>query len=749
MISTNRRSLRVTIIAPFLLGLLALTLFLAYYTHSSSMKALEESVRLLSQSQTKNIHNSMSLLFRSMSIAVEKLTTDPHVTDLFLPQEQQNATIEEDRENWFEILIHGNEYYRSIIIVNTNGECVASNSQMQVGVSYANRSSVQKALAGEAFICDVRVGVRTNSLSATAAAPVFMNGKVVGAVIIINDFPEIVNYDNAEKLGLQSLSPSLLAADGSFIAHEDKNLVLSGKKYPQIYTQLLNSPHDTNIRYVVEGETYVGHALFEPTTGWLVCSSGIESEVFNYASTLTKTVVTVSFIALCLISLLIIRIVNGVLTSFFSLIAYAKRVSDGDLSLKLEKSQRHDELGILHASLQSLVAALQKMVAQSQEASKLKSQFLANMSHEIRTPLNAVIGMAHLYFSAPDDQLGKKHEYVRKIQIAAKSLLGLINNILDISKIEADMFELESIPFSLKESFEQISVIHQDSAEAKKLRLTVEYAPDLPNFFIGDPVRIGQVLNNLTGNALKFTQEGSVTLRCEKAPGSKPDNCPENHLHLLVSVHDTGIGISEEQQSLLFKPFSQGDSSITRQFGGTGLGLAISRSIVTMMGGEFTLSSETGNGTTFYFTMNLEPQRGVRHSDDNREIQRLENLRLEGKRILVAEDNAINQLLMKELLGSTGADVMVVENGLLAIEAVKAHTFDLVLMDIQMPVMGGIEASREIRKFASLGALPIVAVSANAMKEDKELGTAAGLNDYITKPIDPQQLIMSLQRWVH
>ena len=746
MFTTERHSLRVTITAPFLLGIVALTIFLAYYTHSSSIKALEESVRLLSQSQTKTVYNSMTLLFGSMKTAVEKLTTDPHVTDLFLPPDQRSPTLEEDRDDWFDILIHGNEHYRSIIIVDKHGVCVAANSQMQVGVSYANRENIQRALAGEAFISDVNVGILTNNLSATASAPVFINGKIMGAVAMINDFPEVVNYEMPEDEGIQSLAPSLLAPDGTFVAHEDKSFVLSGEKFPQLYASLLKAPKDTNVRYSLKGKHYVGYARLEPTTGWLVTSSGVESDVFSYASSLTKTVVVVSIIALCLISFLVIRVVNGVLSSFFSLIAYAKQVSEGDLSLKLEQSERHDELGILQASLQSLVAALQKMVAQSQEASKLKSQFLANMSHEIRTPLNAVIGMAYLYFSSKETHTDKRNEYVGKIQIAAKSLLGLINNILDISKIEAGMFELESIPFNLRETFDQIRIIHHDIARAKLLKLDVHYADNLPDYFIGDPVRIGQVLNNLVGNALKFTLEGGVTLSCEQALDIK--NCPQGQLRLLVSVKDTGIGIPKEQQTALFKPFSQGDASITRQFGGTGLGLAISRSIVNMMGGDFSLNSVSGKGTTFCFTINMEPQQGMLDGASRAEVPHLENLLLEGKQILVAEDNEINQLLMTELLGATGAQVTVVENGLLAIEAVLANTYDLVLMDIQMPVMGGIEASREIRKFATYEELPIVAVSANAMKEDKELGTQAGLNDYITKPIDPQQLIMSLKRWL-
>ena len=747
MFPSAKRSLRVSLIAPFLLGLLALTTCLAFYTHSSSYKALQESVRLISRAQTRNIHNAMSLLFRSMTTSVEKLTTDPHVTNLFIPQQQQVSALQDGRENWFEILIQGNEFYRGIMIVDAKGRCLASNSQMQIGISYIDRPYVQAALMGEALLSDVSVGVMTKNLSVTAAAPVFINGEIKGAVVLINDFPEIINNEQTEQDGIRALSPALLAPDGTFVSHRDSAFMTSGKKYPELYRELAQNRSGRGVAYTLEGKKYVGYMLLEPTTGWIICSSGLESEVFSYVTNLTATVVLGSLAALFLISFLVIRVVNGVLGSFLSLIADAKTISEGNLSHKLPETHRTDELGILHAALQTMVASMQKMVVQSQEASKLKSQFLANMSHEIRTPLNAVIGMAYL-FLASQEAPEKKRDYIVNIQVAAKSLLGIINNVLDLSKIEAGMFELENIPFNLREAIEQVLIIHQDNAASKGLKLAMTYEPGLPQYFVGDPVRIGQVLNNLTSNALKFTKSGKVSLHCERdTAGTSPGR--DDVFRLRIAVADTGIGIPKDKQDTLFKPFTQADASITREFGGTGLGLAISRSIVSMMGGDFTLHSEPGRGTVFCFTMTLALARRELASSTDEHVENLSCLHLEGKRVLVAEDNDINQMLMEEFLRSTGAEVIVVENGLLAVEAVKESHFDLVLMDLQMPVMGGIQASKEIRKFASKEALPIVAVTANAMKEDKEQGVAAGLNDYITKPIDPQQLIMALQQWVH
>ena len=740
------RSLQFKIVTPFLLGSLLLTTFLSWYTYTSTQKAVADSVLLISKAQTKNVGNSMSLFFRSMSTSAEKMTTDPHLASIFPLNKAPTDALAAD--DWFEILVQGNEYYRSILAVDTNGVCIASNSQMQVGVSYADRPYVQAALDGELVLNDVNIGIVTKNLSATSAAPVYMNGTVVGAIILVNDFPDLVQYEDSDGNGIQAVFTALLAPDGAFRAHKENGLVRGAARFPELYAQFASlGAGGGAVEYTLNGKVYMGYAVIEPTTGWAIISSGLKLDLFSQANSLSIVVCLVSVLVLCLISFGVILVVKGVLQSLFSLIEYAKKVAGGDLTLKLADSTRNDELATLHRSLQTLVEAMREMMAKFQEASKMKSEFLANMSHEIRTPLNAVLGMAHLYL-ADNSVSEKKRDYIVKIQMAAQSLLGIINNILDISKIEAGMFELDHTPFNLRTVIEHVAVIHHGGAAAKGLILTVNYGDDVPQSFVGDPTRIGQVLNNLTGNAVKFSEFGSVDIQCSLA---EPYAGGAFAL-VRVCVHDTGMGIAPGQLDKLFSPFTQADASITRRFGGTGLGLAISDKIVKMFGGEFDVQSTVGAGTSFCFTMRLEV-RACAEEESNlcqsiNLTDALTQLNLGGKRILVAEDNEINQMIIEEMLAPTGAEVVTVENGMLAVEAVREGAFDLVLMDLQMPVMGGIQATREIRLFIGHEALPIVAVTANAMQEDKSNGFSAGLNDYITKPIEPQQLIAVLKTWL-
>ena len=739
------RSLRLTIITPFLLGSLALTVFLSYYTHSSTRSAVSQSVQLISRAQTRNVYNTISLLFGSMGSTVERMTTDPHVTQILEAAPENRTALADDTGGWFEMLIQGNEYYRGIMVVDAEGVCVAANSPMQMGVSYARRPHVILALEGEFAFGETHVGKKTKNLTATAAAPVYIDGEVKGAVIMVNDFANIFAYDMEGESGIQSIFTALLAPGGHFVSHFDPALMAEDRAYPDLYSRFAGYLNGEQVVYELEGERYVGYAMLEPTTGWVVISSGVESKVFRPATKLSIVVFVGSLAALCLISFLVIRVVNGVLSSLLSLIDYAKKVSEGDLGRKLENTGRTDELGVLHGSLQAMVTAMRKMVTQSQQASRMKSEFLANTSHEIRTPLNAVIGMAHLYLENEDDGEAKKRDYVTKIQVAAKSLLGIINNILDISKIEAGMFELDHTAFNLRDTLEQILVIHQEGASAKGLAFSIHYAEDLPEYFRGDPVRVGQVLNNLTSNAIKFTEKGSVTISCKRdtAPGSGKKT------RIRVDVADTGLGIEQSKLDKLFRPFSQADTSITRRFGGTGLGLAISDTIVAMLGGTFSVTSAPGKGTVFGFTMQLEDAEdsALEQVGPDADLG-LRQLDLSGKRILIAEDNDINRLVIEELLIPTGATITMAENGRIAVDAARAEAFDLVLMDVQMPVLDGIQATREIREFACRETLPIIAVTANAMKEDKDRGFAIGLNDYITKPIEPKELAMALRRWL-
>ena len=746
------QSLRVKLVAPFLLGTLLLTLLLAWYTYSSARKAVEGAMLQMSEAKTNHAASSISLLFKSMSTTIQNMVVDPHVLSVFEGGDEQAAR--DKAAEWLEIITEGNEYYRDIFIVDDKGVCVSSSNPGHVGNSFINKEYVQSALKGIFNLGEPSVGRVTKRFSAVVAGPVDSGGRVAGALVLMNDFPKIVDYGADSTHDDQTIFTAMLTPEGLWTAHKDMELMGNSRRlFPELYGQLaVAGEQGGTVSYELDGKSYVGYARIDPTSKWAVVTSGVENEVFASAYRVGFTVLGISFVILCCITLVVVRVANGILLSLFSLIQYAKDVSEGDFDLKLRDTGRRDELGVLHVSLQRLVQALQTMLEETRQASLMKGQFLANMSHEIRTPLNAIIGMTHLSLRDPNIP-EKQRDYLDKIQVAARSLLGLINDILDLSKVEAGMLELEDTPFSLREAFVNVLTMHQDAADAKGVSLNLEYGPDTPEFFIGDPLRIGQVLNNLVSNALKFTRRGSVTLDCRLAPEEEHGDGDEkrrNYALLRISVTDTGIGIVEDKIKALFQPFTQADASTSRQYGGTGLGLAISDRIVHLLGGEFTVTSRVGEGTTFSFTMRLliDGSGAARREEEGSLDDAFEQLQLRGKRILVAEDNAINQIIMQELLAPSGATLIMVDNGKQAVEAAHAQALDLIFMDMQMPVMDGLEATRLIREFAGMDQLPIIAVTANAMKEDKARGFASGMNDYITKPIEPRHLLAMLRIWL-
>ena len=522
--------------------------------------------------------------------------------------------------------------------------------------------------------------------------------------------------------------------------------------------------------------------------------------------------------------------------------------------------------------------ALRQAKEAADQANRAKSEFLANMSHEIRTPMNGIIGMSHLVLQTTLGQ--RQRDYVSKIRRSAHALLGILNDILDFSKIEAGKLDMESAEFNLEDVFEHLSSLIGVKVVEKQLEMLFDLAPDVPRQLVGDSLRIGQVLLNLTHNALKFTEQGevSVSVRMVERQG--------NQITLCFSVSDTGIGISAEKLPILFETFSQVDSSTTRRFGGTGLGLAICQRLVNMMGGDIQVSSEPGKGSIFTFTavLSLVPSQeksvaaealpeGLNNilivDDNDAACQQLANITRQlgvapwvassGKdvnellesnydmpdvvmldstlphddvaalkqklqafyagentcprfilmtvsgldneatltssdfdallikpvlarsmaralhtaysadpvrqyipeeqksgedeclpcaRVLLVEDNEVNQQVASELLGAMGVSVTVADNGQQALDILQMEAFDLVFMDIQMPVMDGHEATRKLREIHTLRDLPVIAMTAHAMSGDREKSLEAGMNDHITKPLDPEQLEVVLHLWL-
>ncbi len=376
----------------------------------------------------------------------------------------------------------------------------------------------------------------------------------------------------------------------------------------------------------------------------------------------------------------------------------------------------------------------------AEEANKLKSEFLANMSHEIRTPMNGMLGMAQALRMT--DLTEKQENMINVITQSGDALLSVINDILDLSKIEADKLEVETTEFSLDGLLESIELLHRPKADEKQLEFNIELNEKVGTTYLGDPTRVRQILNNLISNAIKFTETGSIDVIIDAPTGDSND--------LVFTVSDTGIGMEQESLEALFVPFAQADSSTTRRFGGSGLGLTICKKLIHLMGGWIDVQSKPGEGSTFRFGLPLQQIRVETPIDTTGTMAIPADAEAPvSLRILAAEDHLQNQLVLQALLESIGAQLTIVESGKEAVDAWDAGNYDIILMDVQMPVMDGVEATREIRmreQSQNRKPTPIIALTANAMTHQVEEYLEAGMDAHIAKPIQVDQLITTLMR---
>ncbi len=399
----------------------------------------------------------------------------------------------------------------------------------------------------------------------------------------------------------------------------------------------------------------------------------------------------------------------------------------------------------LFARLEASHEALRRTTDQAREAGEAKARFLANMSHEIRTPMNAILGMNRRALAT--DLSREQRDYLEKIEASSRHLLAIIDDVLDYSKLEAGKVALQPEALSVADVLDDVATLVGGACAAKGLGLTLDVADDVPDVVEGDALRLRQVLVNLASNAVKFTEAGEVAITVRRR------EAPADAVALRFAVRDTGIGLTTDQRRGLFSSFTQADATITRRFGGTGLGLAISKSLVQLMQGEIGVDSRPGAGSTFWFT--------ARFGHLDQATVPAERQRAPGRvapasapafdpvsKVLVVEDNALNQEVAVALLQEVGLTPDVVGDGRQALEALRRQRYALVLMDVQMPVMDGLSATRELRRDPTLRAVPVLAMTANALPGDREAYLAAGMDDVVTKPIEPEELWRALQAWL-
>ena len=634
-------------------------------------------------------------------------------------------------------------YYETFYVVNDKGMTQASSMASSVGVlDISIRPWFRQAMRGDSVVVSDPFRSRITGEALVAVAVRFEYNGYAGAMVGSLQIQRIAARA-LQQASKPWLSPFVVSSSGLTVASLEDSLAVEHNVGNQPWFNQIVEQASGTLQVVHEGRPAM--VVFSSIPGTeFYCLVIADMEHISRETDAIWNVAALSLsVAVILAFFFIYWFLAPVIKDISCLQEYAAKVARGSHESS-SGVQRNDEIGSLAEHLHMMVCTLQDLVEEAKVAGRAKSDFLARMSHEIRTPMNAIIGLTHISLQALPPQPFQKN--LAKIAIAARSLLGIINDILDFSKIEAGKVSLEILDFSVSGLFSSVKDIMADRCEEKGITFDTVVDPDVPDALKGDPLRISQICLNLCSNAVKFTTTGSVSMKASL------EACENGFYTVRFSVTDTGIGLSAEQQEKIFEAFTQADVTTTRRFGGTGLGLAICRELVGLMNGTIGVESTIGKGSIFFFTVVL--QEGVAENVDkvlesiitpDEDVQ----TRLGILHALIVDDNDINLEVAQALLEHIGLKkITLVTTGMDALTRCDAEPFDLIFMDIQMPGMDGLEASRLIRQKSVLNAkTPIVAMTANAMSGDREKSLDAGMNGHITKPIDTNELTNIVLEW--
>ncbi len=620
-------------------------------------------------------------------------------------QELLENMVREPAHELLEKILSDYGYYEKMMAVDHQGVVISSTAEEEIGARVGDRTFFNVAMKGEFYISDVHPSSDTSEPVFTVAGPLYMGDEIVGVVsgvVSVSFFNE--NYIRPVKINEKGYA-FVHGKDGVIIAHPDPSKILAfsvnefgaGGGFSKTSTGL--------VQYTHEGKSFITAFGMSRKVGWTVGVCAEKNELLRPVERLTYLNIVVMLLVFA--------------TVLFALVALVK---------------------IITGQLQ-VIMGLRIAKEGAEAASTLKSEFLANMSHEIRTPMNAVLGFSDLLHSEITDS--RQRTYLESIIISGKNLLTLINDILDLSKIEAGKLELNPEPTDPRVLFNEIKKIFELETAGKGLEFIVSAAPDIPRGLMLDEVRLRQILVNLTGNAVKFTEKGTIELAAEtiELPGE------EGGLNLRITVADTGAGIAPGFLEEIFDSFSQYAGQSRKTYGGTGLGLAITKHLVEIMNGSISVQSEVGEGSRF--TILLRNVAAASESDLPRGVlEAVGGIRFHGGTVLVVDDNELNRVLVREILQSVNLGVVEAENGREGLAHARKYKPDVILMDLKMPVMDGWEASRRIQNDPAIRETPLIALTASAMKEDRERIHRSTFDGHVGKPVEKSGLFRALARFI-